>query len=149
MYVATTKLKQCKKHLKAWSRDHFANILRKIKIVKELLWRVEEASASFGNLEEIARLKKELNSLYDKEEKMWQQRSRIQWLKGLIRIQNFFLVQLPIGRGEILLKGCMMGMGCGRKMRKKFQPYCLSITLNSSLPHLFMIWSALWKGFNP
>ena len=78
MYVATTKLKRCKKHLKAWSQDHFANILRKIKIAKEPLWRAEEASANSRNLEEIVYLKKELNSLYDKEENMWQQRFQIQ-----------------------------------------------------------------------
>ena len=42
----------------------------------------EEASANSSNLEEIVNLKKELNSLYDKEEKMWRQRSRIQSLKG-------------------------------------------------------------------
>ena len=35
MYAATTKLKRCKKHLKAWSWDHVGNVLRKIKIVKE------------------------------------------------------------------------------------------------------------------
>ena len=37
MYAAATKLKQCKKHLKAWSRDHFGNVLRKIKIAEEQL----------------------------------------------------------------------------------------------------------------
>ena len=35
MYAATTKLKRCKKHLKAWSQDHFGNVLRQIKLVKE------------------------------------------------------------------------------------------------------------------
>ena len=78
MYAAATKLKQCKKHLKAWSWDHFGNVLRKIKIAKEQLQRAEEASANFGNLKEIVCLKKELNSLYDKEENMWQQRFQIQ-----------------------------------------------------------------------
>ena len=37
--------------------------------------------ARSGNCEEVDRLKKELNVLYDKEEKMWQQRSQKQWLK--------------------------------------------------------------------
>lgn len=82
MYAATTESKQCNKHLKAWSQDQFRNVLRQIKLVKEKLWRAEAASASSSNLEEVVHLKKELNCLYDKEEKMWQQRSRIQWLKG-------------------------------------------------------------------
>ena len=37
MYAATTKLKRCKKYLKAWSWDHFGNVLRQIKLVKEKL----------------------------------------------------------------------------------------------------------------
>ncbi|KAK9984532.1 hypothetical protein SO802_034057 [Lithocarpus litseifolius] len=53
MYAVTTKLKRCKKHLKAWSQDHFGNVLRQIKLVKEKLWKAEAASASSGNLEEI------------------------------------------------------------------------------------------------
>ena len=49
---------------------------------------------------------------------MWQQRSRIQWLKGLIRILSFFMVRLPKGREEILLRDYGMGMGCGRRIRR-------------------------------
>lgn len=40
---------------------------------KDQLQRAEEALAKFGDNEEVAWLKKELNALYDKEEKMWQQ----------------------------------------------------------------------------
>lgn len=36
------------------------------------LWRTEKASARFGKYEEVDWLKRELNILYDKEEKMWQ-----------------------------------------------------------------------------
>ena len=38
----------------------------------------------------VDRLKKELNVLYDKEEKMWQQRSCIQWLKNGDQNTHFF-----------------------------------------------------------
>ena len=46
---------------------------RSIKHTKDQLWRAEEASAKSRKYEEVDRLKRELNILYDKEEKMWHQ----------------------------------------------------------------------------
>ena len=77
MFVTATKLKRCKKQLKSWSQDHFSNVKNQIKQVKEKLWHAEEVLARSGDHEEVIRLKKELNVLHDKEEKMWQQRSRV------------------------------------------------------------------------
>ena len=69
MYVTTKNLKKCKKMLKAWSKDHFRNVVQRIKRTKELLWKVEEFSARTGCWDEVERLKSELSSLCDKEEK--------------------------------------------------------------------------------
>lgn len=82
MFAVSKKLKKCKKLLTAWNRDHFGNVLNKIKQTKELLWKAEEVSVRSGNLETVIRMKNELNKLYDKEERMWQQRSQIQWLQS-------------------------------------------------------------------
>ena len=69
--------------LKAWNRDHFGSVLQKIKKkTKELLWVAEEVSVRTGCLEKVNRLKKELNVLYDREERRWQQRFRLQWLQS-------------------------------------------------------------------
>lgn len=77
MFAVLKKLKKCKKLLTAWNRDHFSNVLNKIKRIKELLWKAEEVSVESGNLETVIRMKNELNKLYDKEERMWKQRSQI------------------------------------------------------------------------
>ena len=55
---------------------------KNIRQLKDQLWRAKEVSARFGNFEEVAQLKKELNVLLDKEEQLWQQCSCIQWLKS-------------------------------------------------------------------
>ena len=77
MFMVSKKLKKCKKLLKTWNHDHFEYVLNKIKRMKELLWKAEELSVRFGNYETVSQLKIELNELYDKEERMWQQRSMI------------------------------------------------------------------------
>ena len=82
MFVASQKLRKCKKGLKVWSRDHFGNVQKNIRQLKDRLWRAKEVSARFGNSEEVAQLKEELNVLLDKEEQLGQQCSRIQWLKS-------------------------------------------------------------------
>ena len=82
MFATTKKLKRCKRMLKAWSWDHFGNVQKNIKKAKDWFWRVEEDSIRTGDYNEVARLKAELNSLYDKEEKMWHQRSQIQWMQS-------------------------------------------------------------------
>ena len=76
--------------LKAWSRDHFGNVQRSIKKLKDQLWRAEEDSVRSGVYNEVARLKSELLVLYDKEEKMWHQQSRIQWLQSGDQNTKFF-----------------------------------------------------------
>ena len=50
MHVVSKKLNKCKKMLTTWNRDHFGNVLRKIKNLKERLWRVEVDWLDMGML---------------------------------------------------------------------------------------------------
>ena len=77
MYVVSKKLKKCKKMLTTWNRDHFGNVLKKIKNLKEWLWRAEVDSVRSGDVDLMNWLKKELNELCAQEEKMWHQWSRV------------------------------------------------------------------------
>ncbi|KAK7833845.1 hypothetical protein CFP56_025181 [Quercus suber] len=46
MFVTKSKLKRCKQSLKLWSREHFGNVKKRIKDLKDRLWRAEDDSAS-------------------------------------------------------------------------------------------------------
>ena len=50
----------------------------------------EETSVRSGAHQDVNNIKKELNKLLEKEEKMWQQRSRVQWLESGDKITKFF-----------------------------------------------------------
>ena len=96
MYVTTKKLKKCKKMLKAWSKDHFRNVVQRIKRTKELLWKVEEFSTRTGCWDEVERLKSELSSLCDKEEKKCGSKGHtFSGYKMGTKIQNSSMVLLP------------------------------------------------------
>ena len=68
--------------LKKWSKAHFGYVTRQIKKIKELLWKAEEDLVRTGDIQEVVRLKSELNLLIDREEQMWHQRSHVKWVQS-------------------------------------------------------------------
>ena len=80
MYRVVKKIKKCKQMLHSWSKNHFGSVKNQIKKKKELLWKAEEVSAKGGSHDMVVQLKRELNVLLDKENRMWFQRSRALWL---------------------------------------------------------------------
>ena len=65
----------------------------------------KEDLVRFGVYNEVARLKSELLVLYDKEEKMWHQRSRIQWLQSGDWNTKFFHGTATQRKGKNFIKG--------------------------------------------
>ena len=64
------KVENCGKALTRWSRDCFSNIRRELEKKRKELTRVEKMALQGGNLVRLVILKKEINSLMDKEERM-------------------------------------------------------------------------------
>ena len=76
--------------LKKWSKAHFGYVTRQIKKIKELLWKAEEDLVRTGDIQEVVRLKSELNLLIDREEQMWHQRSHVKWVQSVDQNTKFF-----------------------------------------------------------
>ena len=100
--------------------------------MKEKLWHAEEVSARSGDHEEVIRLKKELNVLHDKDEKMWQQRSRVQWLKNGDQNTKFFHGTATQRKRKNFIKGLRDGNGVWQEDEEVF-----STLLNDFYTNLF------------
>lgn len=82
--------KQCAVDLSRWNISVFGHVPRQIqkkrKVLNELVLR--DQNESNGN--EINKIKREINDLLDFEEIMWQQRSKVQWMRLGNRNTKYF-----------------------------------------------------------
>ncbi|XP_050253672.1 uncharacterized protein LOC126699744 [Quercus robur] len=74
------KIGRCQSKLTWWSRLAIGNITRQLKEKKVQLRKAEDAAIVGKSMSRVFRLKREINDLLSKEEKMWRQRSRTLWL---------------------------------------------------------------------
>ena len=74
------KINHCQTKLKWWSRMAIGNITNLLKEKKAALCKAEEEAIAGRSINWVTRLKREINDLLSKEEKMWKQRSRALWL---------------------------------------------------------------------
>lgn len=75
------KIEVCGEKLTNWSRNNFGNIRNElIKKRKNLAW-AEQQAVRTGNSSRVIHLKKEINSLMGKEERMWRQRARVTYIR--------------------------------------------------------------------
>ena len=80
MIRVESKIGYCQSKLKWWSRAAIGNITRHLKEKKEQLRKAEDAAINGKSMGKVFRLKREINDLLSKEEKMWRQRSHMLWL---------------------------------------------------------------------
>ena len=84
------KIQRCGVELKKWSRAQFGNITKLLKEKTEQLRQAEaDSTLSFGH-DLVISIRREVNELLLKEEKMWKQRSRDSWLKEGDRNTRYF-----------------------------------------------------------
>jgi hypothetical protein len=84
------KIQRCSKGLMKWSRAHFKSITTQLKAKRDQLHRVEQKSMNGYEHAPVISLRREVNELLVKEEKMWQQRSCTLWLTKGDRNTKYF-----------------------------------------------------------
>jgi hypothetical protein len=82
MHIVVDKIRACRRGLRAWSKNHFGSIRKQISEVELLLQQAEAMSMRGINHGQYKHLKGELQALQSKEERLWRQRSRAEWLKA-------------------------------------------------------------------
>ena len=78
------------KPLKSWSRSSFSSVRKKLEEKRVELNQAEAQSMRGAPSDRIPAIHRELESLLSKEERMWKQRSRTQWLQHGDRNTSFF-----------------------------------------------------------
>ena len=81
MFVVKANAKHCQRKLKEWSKASFGNISRALVKKKQQVKEAEGEAMRSCNANRLHELKVELKELLTKEEKLWQQRSKLHWLK--------------------------------------------------------------------
>ena len=90
MAMVHNKIRNCRKLLRSWSKDHFTNVTRELNKKKAWLKEAESLSRRGGDHTRAKALKHKVTLLYGREEKMWRQRSRTKWLRCGDRNTHFF-----------------------------------------------------------
>nr|XP_023906708.1 uncharacterized protein LOC112018414 [Quercus suber] len=76
------KIEKCGRDLSWWNYNVFGNVRRELKKKREMLVEEEVVALRTRSNVRIRELQREINELLDRETRMWNQRSRILWLKN-------------------------------------------------------------------
>ena len=81
IWAEVKKLEAPRLSLQTWSKNSFDNIHSILQQKKKLLMQAEANSMNGSNHSQVRRLRAKVQDLMVKEECLWQQRSRVNWLK--------------------------------------------------------------------
>ncbi|CAM8987641.1 unnamed protein product [Rhodiola kirilowii] len=84
------KLKNCSQFLKSWNSMHYGDIRKKIEKLKEELEEVKREDRTEEIVAKERSITEELDDWLAKEEVMWKQRARVEWIKYGDRNTAFF-----------------------------------------------------------
>ena len=99
------KIDSCGKELTNWSQKHFGSIRKELAQKRKEQARYERLALQGGNATRLLAIQKEINSLMDKEERMWRQRSRTLYLKDGDRNTQFFHCRATIRKRRNTIAG--------------------------------------------
>ena len=105
MFQVSEKIKTSRNSLHSWSKQHFRSVRSSIEVKTKQLKDEEAVAPTAQNVPNINSLRQELYSLHTKEEKMWKQRSRTQWLQNGDRNMRFFHCQATCRQRRNLIQG--------------------------------------------
>ena len=84
------KIEKCGKELLKWNKEHFGHVQILLKQRRKELIHAEKEAMQTGHNFRLLELKKEIDSLVDKEQRMWLQRSKVLWASQGDRNSKFF-----------------------------------------------------------
>ena len=90
MVEVAGKVQFCGEKLTEWSKNSFGNVKKTLEEKINLLSKVEMDAARGGDPLRVKALQLEINNMLDKENLMWQQRSRALFLKSGDRNTAYF-----------------------------------------------------------
>ncbi|KAL5563661.1 hypothetical protein UlMin_033408 [Ulmus minor] len=101
----------CGKKLEVWGKDRFRQLTKGKKTLQEKISCLSSLHDS-GSWKILKECEKNLNSLLDKEERYWRQRSRVSWLKDGDRNTKFFHRKATARRKKNEILGLCDSNGC-------------------------------------
>ncbi|GLT69878.1 hypothetical protein SLA2020_419920 [Shorea laevis] len=130
-----SKIASCGSLLTAWSQDKFRNIPDRIKILQNELLSVRNGTAQDNNLRKMEALEKDLNDWQQREEVLWKQRSRVQWLKEGDKNTAFFHNKAFARRKKNHIAGLLDDRDILVSDKTRIEGICISISEIYSLPN--------------
>lgn len=92
------KLSNTRRVLKQWNKESFGFCQDKLIILNNLLQEVQSRTTSQTNLELEAAIHLDIEEIWDRQESIWKQKSREQWLANRDRNTRFFHASTAIRR---------------------------------------------------